>query len=55
MSILYFQLLYSAGEFHALQLIVFVVFGDVDEPLVSCMLVHVLEISLSNSCFVYLV
>ena len=31
-------------EFQALQLIVSAVIGDVDEPLASCMSVHVLEI-----------
>ena len=33
---------YSTGEFQALQLIVLVVFGAVDEPLVACMQVHLL-------------
>ena len=35
---------YSTGEFQALQLIVLVVFGAVDQPLASCMLVHLFEI-----------
>ena len=35
---------YSIGEFQALQLIVLVVLGAVDQPLASCMLVHLLEI-----------
>ena len=35
---------YSAGEFQALQLIVLVVFGALNKPLASCMLVHFLEI-----------
>ena len=34
----------STGEFQALQLIVFAVFGGVDLPFVSNMLVHFLEI-----------
>ena len=38
------QLGYSAGEFQALQLIVLATFGVVDQPLASCMLVHLLEI-----------
>ena len=44
MSHLATQLGYSAGEFQALQLIVLATFGVVDEPLASCMLVHLLEI-----------
>ena len=44
MSHLATQLGYSAGEFHALQLIVLAAFGVVDSPLASCMLVHLLEI-----------
>ena len=44
MSHLATQLGYSAGEFQALQLIVLAAFGVVDQPLASCMLVHVLEI-----------
>ena len=44
MSHLASQFGYSAGEFQALQLIVLVVFGVVDLPLSSCMLVHLLEI-----------
>ena len=35
---------YSSREFQALQLIVLAVFGAVDEPLASYMLVHFLEI-----------
>ena len=44
MSHLATQLGYSAGEFQALQLIVLVAIGVVDQPLASCMLVHLLEI-----------
>ena len=44
MSHLATQLGYSAGEFHALQLIVLATFGVVDKPLASCMLVHLSEI-----------
>ena len=42
-SKLYSQLEYSTGEFR-LQLIVLAVFGSVDLPLASFMLVHFLEI-----------
>ena len=35
---------YSTGELQALQLIVLAVFGAMDEPLASCMLVHFLGI-----------
>ena len=35
---------YSTGEFQALQLIIPVVFGAVDQPLNSSMLVHFLEV-----------
>ena len=35
---------YSTGEFQALQLIVLVVFGAVDQPLPSCMWVRSLKI-----------
>ena len=44
MSHLATQLGYSAGELQALQLIVLAAFGVVDEPLASCMLVHLWEI-----------
>ena len=44
MSHLYTQLEYSTGEFQALQLIVLAVFGVVDQPLASCMLVHFSDI-----------
>ena len=44
MSHLATQLGFSAGEFQALQLIVLAAFGVVDQPLASCMLVHLLEI-----------
>ena len=37
------QLGYSAWEFQALQLIALAAFGVVDQPLASCMLVHLLE------------
>ena len=43
MSDLYTQLRYSTGEFQALQMIFLTVFGAVDWPLASCMLVYVLE------------
>ena len=39
---------YSAGEFQALQLIVLAVFGAVDWPLASCMLVHLWNSSLKR-------
>ena len=42
MSCLDYLLRYSAGEFKALYLIVFAVFGAVDKPIASCMLVHFL-------------
>ena len=35
---------YPTGEFQALQLIVHVLFGDVEKLLASCMLVHFLQI-----------
>ena len=44
MSHLYTELEYSTGEFQALQLIVLAVFGVVDYPLASCMLVHFSDI-----------
>ena len=44
MSHLYTELEYSTGEFQALQLIVLAVFGVVDQPLASCMLVHFSDI-----------
>ena len=44
MSNLFSHIVYSTGEFQVLQLIVFVAFGNMDEPLASCMSVHFLEI-----------
>ena len=44
-SHLYSRLGYSTGEFQALQLIVLAAFGVVDQPLASCMLVHLLVIN----------
>ena len=35
---------YSTGDFQALQLVVLVVYGAVDKPLASCMLVHFGEV-----------
>ena len=46
MSCLHFLLGYSTGEFQALQLNVLAVFGAVDYPLASRVLVHFLEIEL---------
>ena len=40
MSKLYSQMEYSAEEFQALQLIVLVVFGVMDQPLASSLLFH---------------
>ena len=40
---LYSQPGYSTCEFRALQLIVFAVFGNVDKPPASCMLVYFLD------------
>ena len=34
------NLIYSAGAFQALQLVLLVAFGAMDEPLASCMMVH---------------
>ena len=34
----------ATGEFQALQLILLVVVAAIDQPLASCMLVHILEI-----------
>ena len=44
MSCLDYLLGYSTGEFQALQLIVLVVLGAVDQSFPSCVLVHFLEI-----------
>ena len=43
MSCLDSLLEYSTGQFQALQLIVLVVLGAVDQLLASCMLVHFLD------------
>ena len=43
-GLLYIMLRFSIRNVQALPLIVFVVFGAVDYPLASCMLVHFLEI-----------
>ena len=37
---------YATGKFQALQLIVPAVFGSLDKPPASCMLIHFLEIKL---------